>query len=243
MARKKILFFIVEGVSDHSALASALEQIFNSQQVVVRFTGGDITSDYKTSTQNIERKIVEEIKREMSVGFTSKDFIEVIQLVDTDGVFIPEDNIKDGYSSLSYLNDEIHCDIKAKIINRNNNKAKILNKLISMPKVWGIIPYSVYFFSSNLDHILHNNSNLPEEKKDPLATNFAKRFINNPKGFVDFFSKSSFSLKGNYAETWNFIKIDSNSLKRYTNFNLLFSDNAKNKLNCKKANNDLNMNF
>lgn len=230
LARKKILFFIVEGVSDSSAIASALEQIFNSQQVAVRIVGGDMTTYRGATPQNIESKIVAQIKNEMGKGFSPKDFAEVIQLVDTDGTFIPTDNIKDGAFSLSYGEDEIICKNKDGIIDRNKQKSLILSKLISMPKIWVSIPYSIYFFSSNLDHVLHNNSNLPEDKKDPLATEFAKKYENNPEGFIEFFSNSSFSLKGTYLETWNFIKTDSNSLKRYTNFNLLFSENAKNKL-------------
>lgn len=229
--RKKILFFIVEGASDSSAVASALEKIFNSQRVTVRIVGGDITSEKSTTPQNIISKLVAEIKNEMGKGFTAKDFAEVIQLVDTDGVFIPDENVREGHPDIFYGEDEIVCKDKEKIIERNKRKSLILNKLISMPKIWKTIPYSVYFFSSNLDHVLHNNSNLPREDKDPMATDFARDYENNPEGFIEFFSNSSFSLTGEYSETWDFIRADFNSLKRYTNFNLLFGDNAKNKIN------------
>ena len=230
MESRKILFFIVEGVSDHSAIAQALEKIFNSNKVTVRIVGGDLTSEKGSTPQNIQNKIVTQIKNEMGKSFTPKDFAEVIQLVDLDGVFIPLDKIKEGTESVFYGEDEIICKNREDIVKRNIQKSSIINKLIKMPKVWKSIPYSIYFFSSNLDHVLHNNSNLSESEKEPLATNFAKRYENNPDGFIEFFSESVFSIKNSYEESWEFIKLNSNSLKRYTNFGLLFGEKAKNKI-------------
>lgn len=62
LSRKKILFFIVEGISDSSALQYMLEKIFNNQHVVVKIAGGDITSDLKTTVSNVPTKITQLIK-------------------------------------------------------------------------------------------------------------------------------------------------------------------------------------
>lgn len=44
MARKKIVFVIVEGPSDDEALGVMLEKLFSSSAVFVHITHGDITS-------------------------------------------------------------------------------------------------------------------------------------------------------------------------------------------------------
>ena len=41
------------------------------------------------------------------------------------------------------------------------------------------------------------------------------------------FLNSSFVVSGNYQETWEFIKKDLNSLKRYTNINQCFPEENK----------------
>lgn len=229
MSRKKILFFIVEGSSEYFALANALEEIFSSEKVVVRVTGGDITSDSFSTPQNIITKIVEQIKEELGKGYSPSDFCEIVQLVDTDGVFIaPECVIKTEGNDVYYESDNIQCKNPATIIKRNNQKSLILNRLINLPYVWKSIPYSVYYFSSNFDHVLYNNANLTREEKTDLAALFAKKYKNNPNGVISFFSTSEFSVHNSYGESWRFIKAATNSLHRHSNFHLLFSENAKN---------------
>ena len=227
--RKIILFFIVEGISDYSAVAYALEQIFTSERVVVRITQGDITSDIYTTPQNISAKITEQIKRELGNAYKPSDFTEIVQIVDMDGVFIPQENVKyQDSDDIFYGENEILCNNVNNILKRNERKAAILNRLIGLPTVWRTIPYSVYYMSANLDHVLHNNSNLPDEDKTVLADRFALQYKNDPHGFVDYFFCKKFMVIGDYKKTWDFIKLDNNSLHRYSNFHLLFSDEAKN---------------
>lgn len=51
-----------------------------------------------------------------------------------------------------------------------------------------------------------------------------KVFINivrsNLDGFIEFMTKSDFSVNIDYIKSWNFIMEGGHSLKRYTNFNL-----------------------
>lgn len=228
LSRKKILFFIVEGISDSTAISSTLETIFNSDTVIVRVTGGDITSKTGVSTSNICAKIVAEIKDEMGRGFKPKDFAGVIQLVDTDGVFIKDDKIIESDGPIFYGENIITCDNPKAIVKRNHIKSAVLNRLMTMNCVWGTIPYYVYYFSSNLDHVIHNNSNLDDSLKDKYATEFAKRYESNTSGFINFFTESEFAINNGYEKSWSFIKEGTNSLKRYTNFGLLFLNDYNN---------------
>lgn len=84
------------------------------------------------------------------------------------------------------------------------------------------IPYYLLYFSCNLDHVIHDNSNLEESNKTNIANQFRKKYKNNPKEFMEFFNSSHFTVNGTLTETWEFIKKDSNSLQQFSNFHLIF---------------------
>ena len=71
-------------------------------------------------------------------------------------------------------------------------------------------------------NVLHNKINSTDEEKEKDAFIFAKRYESDLAGFVEFISQSDFSVEGNYAETWAFIKEDKHSLERHTNIGLCF---------------------
>lgn len=228
MSRRKILFFIVEGPSDRTALAAALEKIYKDQSVIVRVVGGDITSSYNNQTHNISSRIVEQIKFELGRMIKPGDILKVIHLVDLDGTFISDEKVI--YSNVEktvYEDDCILCKIPENIIKRNKQKTAILNKLITMNKVWKTVDYKVYFFSCNLDHVLHDTRNLDDNLKVDCATRFARKYKEDTDGFKKFFCDSEFSLHGDYVQTWDFVKENNNSLKRYTNFNLVFEESTE----------------
>lgn len=103
--------------------------------------------------------------------------------------------------------------------------------MLELHTVLKTIPYSVYYFSSNMDHVLHDNANLPKEEKDELADAFDEEYADKPKEFIRLMSESSFAVKGTYEETWNFIRFDNNSIKRYSNFGVYLLRYGKNEVN------------
>ena len=113
---------------------------------------------------------------------------------------------------------------KKQILDRNNLKSNNLLTLVSIKKIWGIIPYSVYYMSCNLDHVLYDLQNSSDTEKERNAHQFAKKYKDNLQGFIEFISKSTFTVNGSYLETWDFIKKDINSLNRYTNLQLCFKE-------------------
>ena len=94
MARKKVLFIIVEGPSDDEALGLIFTRLFSANQVRVEITHGDITSRNDINKDNIVSKIGD-IVRKYAANYSLKqsDFLEVIHIIDTDGVYISDDNI------------------------------------------------------------------------------------------------------------------------------------------------------
>lgn len=93
-----------------------------------------------------------------------------------------------------------------------------------MKTIWRNIPYSVYFMSCNLDHVLYDVLNISQDEKEKRSHAFAKMYKGKFDDFFEYISKSDFSVKGKYKETWNFIQQGLNSLNRHSNLHLSFKD-------------------
>lgn len=226
--KKKIVLFIVEGMNDKTSLALCMDQVLDNNIVRFEVAEGDITSQYGTNTNNIAAKIGNIVKEFSGKIFKPADFLEVVHLVDMDGAYIPDENIIEGTNSKSiYRDDQIVTSKVQNMVHRNHQKQEILDKMIGLEQVCGSIPYSVYYFSCNMDHVLHNRANLGRSDKNRFATRFESRFFGKPQEFIVFFDSSEFSVKGDYIETWDFIKSGTNSLKRYSNFISYLSKKTK----------------
>ena len=94
----------------------------------------------------------------------------------------------------------------------------------STSKVFAL-PIETYYFSCNLDHVLHNERNLEQYLKEDYAFDFADKYENKEEEFIDFVNDSLLYLAYNYADTWVKIKEDRNSLLRFTNFKMFFDNN------------------
>lgn len=223
--RKKVIFVIVEGPSDSDALGVALTKIFDKNQVYVHVVHGDVTSDSDTTTQNVLSKIADMVKDYRSrYRLQTKDFLQVVHLIDMDGAFIPENAILEDAACdrLIYSETEIRGKDRAAILKRNERKRGIIRRLYSCGVVCKTIPYQAYFMSSNLDHVLYNLQNLTDEEKERHALAFARKYKENIDGFKKYFSESDFSVTGGYQESWEYIQRDFHSLERHTNLGIWF---------------------
>lgn len=225
LARKKIVFIIVEGPSDQDALELLLNNIFDSNRVFVHVTYGDITSKTGNDASNILRKVIDEIKGYAKNNHFDKiHFQQVIHIIDMDGAYVPEDCIvedKKAEKTVYYV-DSIKTYNKQNIVERNGVKSKNIDKLSETPVIWGGIPYSAYYMSCNLDHVLYNKLNSSDEEKESDSYKFARKYKSDTEGFKKFISESDFSVGGDYLESWKYIKQDKHSLERHTNLSLCF---------------------
>lgn len=220
---KKIVLFIVEGSTDESSLSLVLSKIIEKDKIVrFKIISGDITAQNGVNLNNIHNKITECIKEFIARDIYKKsDILNIVHLVDTDGAYINDDMIlQKDVDSVEYNTQNIYAKNIDNIKKRNKQKSQILSKLASTDTVYTNLPYRVYFFSSNLEHVLHNKQNVSADEKSKYAYKFASEFVANPGRFIEFINSQEFALTGEYKDTWNFIKKDTNSLKRYTNFNL-----------------------
>ena len=237
MARKKVVFVIVEGPSDETALGVILARYFNKDSVYTHVMHCDITTEFdkdthqKVGSADITKKIVEVVKRWAdSNRLKPEHFERIIHIVDTDGAFVTEDKVMQGnVESPFYILDKILCPVRENIIERNDRKSKNLLRLAYTPCIWKV-PYNAYYMSCNLDHVLYNKQNSNDKDKEIDAMNFALCYKDDIPGFVEFISKSDFSYKvnaelplaENYKESWKEIQMGCNSLERRTNFGLVF---------------------
>jgi len=219
----KIILFIVEGITDEISLSLVLSKIIEKNKIVkFKIINGDITSQNGVDTSNILTKITENIKEFIARDMYKKsDILNVIHLVDTDGAYINDDLILEKeIDSIEYGTQNVFAKNIEYIKKRNKQKSQILSKLANTNTVYTNLTYGVYFFSSNLEHVLHNQQCVKDIEKSKYADKFEDKFAANPVGFVEFMNSPEFALIGDYKDTWDFIKKDTNSLKRYTNFNL-----------------------
>ena len=220
---KKIVLFIVEGITDATALANTLDNLNQDEKILFQIVNSDITADYSSNTTNIIEKIYEQVRKFMQEGhFTKKDILKIIHLVDTDGAYINKNEVKyNEIKNLEYCADHIETQNVDAIIERNIKKSSILNRISTTNSI-GQIPYTVYYFSTNMEHVLHNIQNALKSEKMKLAEKFDDQYSEDSLAFINFITNDAIAVKLSYEESWNFIKKDNNSLKRYTNFNLFF---------------------
>ncbi len=226
---KKVILFIVDGPTDEDALSPVLKKIFHNKEIRFHVVHGDITSEWMLNRTNAIKTVKEHIQIEVDrYGFKHSDIISVVHLIDTDGAFIPKANVVQGeVEKLSYKENQIISTNPQNIIDRNSRKSTVVHRLYSSSSIWSI-PYAVYYFSRNMEHVLHNKSeDLTDDEKMEYADCFADTFDENPKEFITFLSNSDFTVTGNYGESWCFIFEGTNSLHRHCNLHLLFMDMDK----------------
>ena len=251
--KRKIVLFLVEGKSDREALQIAVPELFEQidENIEVFFPiirdeeeeerGGDITSTLYTNrlgkSRWISRENIEEAIYEMFLDdffdqekIMPKDITRIVQIVDTDGVFVADERVREDpklspEDSPHYAEDGITC-IDAEAIRRRNRQKsanlRYLSGCSSIKVKSKTVPYSVYYFSCNLDHFLHHAINLSYKEKVSRAQDFAGTFIGDPEGFVRFMTEDPAAAGSmSYEESWDFISRDLHSLERHTNLDVL----------------------
>ncbi len=224
MNEKKVVAFIVEGPSDEAALGTIMKEYFSSQEVRFVVVHGDITLKDYVSLDLILHKINEQVNEVMNrYRYLQKDFLKIIHLTDTDGVYIPADAVQHAnVDRLMYYEDHIETNNEAAVLARNKRKGDILYKLRKTKSVHGI-PYRIYYNSCNLEHVLYNElRDFSDEEKQILSDDFAERYDGKAEEFITFISDLNLAVPGTYQETWNFIEKDRNSLARHSNMHLIF---------------------
>lgn len=231
---KKIVFFIVEGITDQISLENIVDTLvdeYNSSNsygdnVIFDISDGDITSDYSSRPDNIKSKIANIINGKGKRKFAPTDYKEVIHIIDTDGAYIDDSKIFQDKSKerFFYSPDGIYYKDRDAVIKRNKHKRNIIESLLGIKTVYRGVKYRVFFLSSNIEHVLHNEMNVEDARKTELAKAFETQYEDRLKDFINFMCNSNFSCKQGYTQSWNFIKQGNHSINRYTNLDIFINE-------------------
>ncbi|WKY48959.1 hypothetical protein Q5O24_06480 [Eubacteriaceae bacterium ES3] len=231
MTRKKVVLFLVEGITDQVSMGLVLTRLLKNRQVHFEITEGDLTSRDGTTSKNIEEKIWHQIKVFMGKKrYNKHDIQQVIHLIDTDGAFVPDSAVvPTDRTKTHYSKSKIYArDCQAMIL-RNHLKKEIVTRLHNKKEIAGI-PYQIYYFSRNLEHALHNQiDELSNSHKKNLAEQLEDHFYEHPYDFIKILNRKDLKITGNYQQTWKYIKYGYNSLHRGSNFHLYFKNIKKQK--------------
>ena len=226
---KRVLFVLVEGASEMISLKSSFEAAFPNRRVLVEPFRGDITTNRFTTVDNIEERIYEEMYRRLRQQCLDfEDVAEVIHIVDTDGAYIEDRKVVSDDSRQHPYYDadrgEIRTRNKIGIERRNRQKREVVDCLVECEDLFGT-PYTVFYMSCNLDHVLHGNPNTSNDSKTRKAKRFALDYGTDLAKFVKLISESDFSVTGDFFDSWDHMRFDDyglNSIRKLTNLGIAF---------------------
>lgn len=229
---KKYVLFIVEGQNDkkeiQAILRAACGQSFLESYVdAYHVHDGDITTETDTNEKSIVSKLNKIVISWRMGGeqpfqrIPVSDVARIIQIIDTDGVFIPESAIKNTDDSKArYTSNSICYYDRNIIIGRNRKKERVISKLLET-RLIDNIPYGLYFASCNMDHLLFDERNMIDKRRNAML--FASR-CKDRSDLSDSVLSQTICATGTLIESWEDIREGFNSLNRHTNINLLLED-------------------
>lgn len=222
---RKTVLFIVEGSSDKTALEKIFKKIYRrNRNIEFRFTSGDISTDPKTTIENVEKRIYTLVKAFLDDKKLKRtDLWGIVQLFDMDGAFIPESAIVRGPTyRFTYSTTNISCTKPERVKERNKKKSTIINYLLTKHDIENI-SYEMFFMSCDLDHALYDQQNLAENLKQQYADKFYERFYGKEHLFPDFIKTDVVNgVPDDRLESWRYIKEKLHSLERHTNLHIYF---------------------
>ena len=197
---KKVILFLVEGPTDEDALAVIFTKLVNDHDIEFDVLHTDITADENMTVKYIEERIDKEIQKYLLKNpfIVADDILKVIQIIDTDGAFIPPSLV------------------------RQSENGKTEYSLYNQETVAGF-PYEIYYFSRNMEHVLHDRAeDLTDDEKENLAFDIADQYTDQPEKFLEYLYDDGFHVCGTYKDTWEFIMDGNHSLNRYCNVAVFF---------------------
>lgn len=233
---KKVLLIIVEGHTEQIILEDFLDEHFANSTIRFDVQREDILTKWDANKRipNIKNSVTRVIQNYLEkYKFLAKDLTAVVHITDADGCFIAPEFVKvkgDIEQNLFYTEDAILVKSekrKEQIEQRNEmkaNNAKILmaNDHFSIHRLR--IPYQLFYFSTNLEHVLWNERNEIATEKVQKADEFMESLSSSIEEFLKEYLPVNPELpyKDKMKMSWSFLMEGCNSLQRGTNVPLLF---------------------
>lgn len=222
---KKVILFIVEGITDQTALGNVLTSLLNSDTVRFAMTDGDITTNKDVNPGNVVNRVNAIVKNALQkYAFKPSDLSSIVHLIDTDGAFIPDAAVVENPDAprIEYTEDAIQTPHLDSILKRNAQKKGLVGILRGKSEI-SKKPYRMFYFSRNMEHALHDESReLTSDEKMALAEQFDDSYADRPQDFVEYLRSGGFAAPGDYDCSWKFINEGTHSLERWSNFHVFF---------------------
>jgi hypothetical protein len=230
---KKVLFVIVEGDSDSLLFFDELEKVYPKDLLVIKAFRGDIFTNPEVQGVGIRDRIRDFFISKLG-ELQPKDFLGILHFSDTDGAFVGEDRVLvdlDQQEEILYKNDGIYVNTTARksgihyrnqIKRANTDGAKNISH-ITYKKVR--IPYRLFYLSQEVEHVIFDELNVPQEIKVKRMVTFLKKVrktqtVNNL--LKSLFPPLAEDVTNKYQESWDFIFNADHSLQRCTNAILMY---------------------
>ena len=106
---KKIILLLVEGLTDEEALALVFSKLAKEHDIEFDVLHTDITADENMTVKYIGERIKREIADYLRKNpfIKRKDILKVVQIIDTDGAFVPPSLVRQSTSGKTELFDKI----------------------------------------------------------------------------------------------------------------------------------------
>ncbi|MEI3032690.1 MAG: hypothetical protein V8T39_07925 [Streptococcus lutetiensis] len=237
--KNKIFLIFVEGTTDEDCLEPLREYYENkinpaNANIDIRVKNGDIFTDVINKQKSGKDILKEQIQNYLNYSkLKPQDIVHVAFITDTDGIYvnnytinrqIDEEFQKDGFQ-YDLENKTIVCknnQKKESIQRSRQTKARKISDILKSPDKIFIqrapIPYSVYYNSLNLEHVLFNKI-IPGEKKTETLDEFLDKIDESPDKLIQIFSEKA--LSNDYQTSWSEIQ-NKEMNQGYSNINLLF---------------------
>lgn len=168
-------------------------------------------ANLKNKTESLVAEILSKEK-----GYQREDFNEVCFLIDSDGMYIPDDQIienRELSSSTRYNSSSIECRDKGSIVARNNRRKANISDLLNGRRYW------IFYNSRNLEHAFDSSlsGNLKDPAKRRFALNTFTTYSEDKEAFIRKLRSMNKSNTINIFKSWDYLKTGSNSLSSASN--------------------------
>ena len=135
---KKIILFLVEGPTDEDALALVYSKLVREHDLEFDVLHTDITAGEDMTVKYIADRIQAEVAEYLHKHpyIVKEDILKVVQIIDTDGAFIPTSQIRQSDTGKTeYFDTYIAAKNKDRLIRRNISKRRIVYHLMKSEEV------------------------------------------------------------------------------------------------------------
>lgn len=231
--KKKVLFVILEGVSDELFFFDALERYTTNKQIVIKAFDGDIFTDPQQERVEIRERIRSFFISRLG-DLKLQDILGIIHITDTDGSYASNDKVivdEEQNDGLRYATDGIYVrdqaekekkEYRNQIKKQNTQLAARLNQI----QYKGVkIPYRLFYLSQNLEHVVFDRLNVPSKEKTKIMVRYLKR-VHGTTEVEDLLNSLLPTINAEdinkHKGSWEFIMEDNRSLQRYANVVLMY---------------------